>query len=120
MAKKQSQRSHISHRLLRVFKSRQMVIAVSTLVVGLLVVAVPDLKPIREELLTLIITLALAAIGSYTVHETASAERQPYIPREELRELVEDVLSDMVEEAIPSERNIEETTQHSEKHESPP
>jgi hypothetical protein len=110
MTKKKSRYSQRSHHILRVLKSRQMVIAFSTLVVGLLVLAVPELKPIREELLTLIITLALAAIGSYTVQETTSSRPQHPIPREELRELVEDVLSDME-----LEQN-EETTQHGEKH----
>jgi hypothetical protein len=119
MAKQKSQHSQTSYRFLRVLKSRQMVIAVSTLIVGLLVLVVPDLKPIREELLTLIITLALAVIGRYTVQDTASSERQKPIPREELRELVEEVLSDMVEEVRPSEEKVEETTQHDEKHPTP-
>ena len=110
MPKKKSQRSPVTHRLLKALKSRQMIIAMSTLVVGLLVLAVPDLKPIREELLTLIVTLALAVIGSYAFQETSSSDRQLQMPPDELRELVEDVLSEMVDEETPSGETDEETT----------
>jgi hypothetical protein len=111
MSRKKSKRPQVKNRLLKVLKSRQMIIALATLGVGLLVLAVPDLKPIREELLTLIITLALAAIGSYTVQETVSSERQRDLPREELREMVEDVFRDMVDEESTPEEDVEKTTQ---------
>lgn len=104
MTKKKSQRQ-VKNRLLKVLKSRQMVIAASTIVVALLILAIPELKAVREELLTLIITLALAAIGSYTVQDTTERERSLTVPREELREMVEDVLSDMVDERIHSEED---------------
>ena len=116
MPKKKSQRSRVTQRLLKALKSRQMIIAITTLVVGLLVLAVPDLKPIREELLTLIVTLALAAIGSYAVQETSSSDRQRQMPPEELRELIEDVLNEMVDEGTPSGETDEETIPHRKKH----
>jgi hypothetical protein len=110
MSKKKSTRLKARHPVVRVLKSRQMIIALSTFGVGLLVLAIPDLKPIREELLTLIITLALAAIGSYTMQETASTERQDKLQREEIRELVEDVLHDLAEEVNESKERHEEKT----------
>jgi hypothetical protein len=107
MSKKRVVASHI----VKLLKSRQMVIAVSTLFVSLLVLALPDLKPIREELLTFIITLALAIIGGYTLQENGQSGDKQNIEREELRELVEDVLQDMASERTTNEEASEEKQQ---------
>ena len=46
--------------LRRVVTSRRVIIALSTLLVGLLVIAVPILEPVRGELLMVVLSLALA------------------------------------------------------------
>jgi hypothetical protein len=85
--------------LLLVLKSRRVIIALSALVVGILMMAVPDLQPVRGELLTLVVTLALALIGGYSVEDAARlAKQRASIPPEEMRELIKDVLDGMVDE----------------------
>jgi hypothetical protein len=85
--------------LLIVLKSRRMIIALSALLVSLLVMAVPELEPVRNELLTLVITLALAVIGGYTIEDAARAGRErASMPPDQLREVIKDVLNGLVDE----------------------
>jgi hypothetical protein len=85
--------------LLLVLKSRRVIIALSALLVGLLMLAVPDLQPVRGEILTLVVTLALALIGGYSVEDAARIARdRASVPPEQLRELIKDVLDGMVDE----------------------
>lgn len=70
-----------------------------TLFVGLLTLAIPELQAVRGELLTLLITLALAIIGGYSLEDAAQAGRErSAVPAEELRELVKGALSEFVDE----------------------
>jgi hypothetical protein len=62
--------------LLLALRSRRVMIALSALIVGLLVIAFPALAAVRGEILTLLITLALAVIGGYSVEDAARAARE--------------------------------------------
>ena len=85
--------------LLMALKSRRVIVALSALVVSLLVMAEPRLAPIRQDILTLVVTFALAIIGGYTVEEAARAGREGAAMKpEEIRELIKDVLNGMVDE----------------------
>jgi hypothetical protein len=99
MPEDKSLRRPIIDPLLMALKSRRVIVALSALLMSLLVMAVPDLQPLRNEILTLVITLALAVIGGYTVEEAARAGRErTMIPDEAIRELIKDVLNGMVDE----------------------
>ena len=88
--------------LLLVLKSRRVIIALSALAVGLLLMAVPELEAVRAELLTLVIALALAVIGGYSVEDAAISARktlrrgqpEPDADDERLREAVRQVLAE--------------------------
>ncbi len=77
------------------FKSRRFIVALAALLVGLVTLAVPDMSAVREEILTLVIALALALIGGYSIEDAAKAGRDrandPSASRE-LRDLIVDVL----------------------------
>ena len=88
--------------LLLALKSRRVLIALCVLVVGLLTLAIPDLRPVHGELMTLLITLALAVIGGYSLEDAARAGREthPAAP-DELRDLIKEVLMDVVKDTPP-------------------
>jgi hypothetical protein len=80
-------------------KSRRVIVALSALIVSFLVVEIPELEPVRHDLLMLVITLALAIIGGYTVEEAARAGRErAAMKQDEIRDLVKEVLNGMVDE----------------------
>lgn len=94
-----SQRRPIIDPLLEVLKSRRVLIALASLLVGVLLMAVPELYPLRGELLVLVISLALALIGGYSVEDAVSlAKQQPQSP--ELKEQIRAVIEAMVEESL--------------------
>jgi hypothetical protein len=85
--------------LLMALKSRRVIVALSALVVSVLVMAEPRLVPIRQEMLTLVVTLSLAIIGGYTVEEAVRAGRErAEIPNEKLRQLIKDLLAELIDE----------------------
>jgi len=101
MFEDKSTRRPVIDPLLLALKSRRVMVALSALIVGLLTLAVPEIEAVRGEVLTLLITLALALIGGYSVEDAARAGRaradQP--PSEDtLRQLVKDVLDGLVDE----------------------
>jgi len=75
MSDEKQTRRPILDPLLLTLKSRRVLIAFVTLVVGALVMAVPELEAVRTEMLTLLITLALALIGGYSIEDAARAAR---------------------------------------------
>ena len=88
--------------LILALKSRRVLIALRALIVGLLTLAIPDLQPVRGEIMTLLITLALAVIGGYSIEDAARAGRErAALPPEDLRELVKDTLTDLIDEIKP-------------------
>ena len=77
-------------------------VALCVLIVGLLTLAIPDLRPVHNELMTLLITLALAVIGGYSLEDAARAGRTTQSPApDELRDLIKDVLMDVVNDTPP-------------------
>src|SRR5689334_11208934 len=88
--------------LLLALKSRRVLVALCVLIVGLLTLAIPDLRPVHGELMTLLITLALAVIGGYSLEDAARAGRatQSAAP-DELRDLIKEVLMDVVKDTPP-------------------
>lgn len=85
--------------LLRALKTRQVLIALSAVVVGLLVMALPELEAVRGELLTLVISLALALIGGYSLRDAARLARERNGDgSDDLRELVKQLLIELIEE----------------------
>ena len=79
--------------------SRRVVIALSALLVGLLVIVIPQLEAVRGELLVIVGSLGLALIGGTRRNgkskETCDAS-EPFAvdPRDMLRDLIEDALDD--------------------------
>jgi hypothetical protein len=94
-----SHRRPIIDPLLLALKSRRVLIAVAALLVGLLMSVLPELEPARDELLMLLITLALALIGGYSIEDAASAGRERASQQnQELRRLVKDVIGEVIDE----------------------
>jgi len=62
--------------LLLALKSRRVLIAMSALVVSILIGLLPGLATVHEELLTVVIALALALIGGYSLEDAALAARR--------------------------------------------
>jgi hypothetical protein len=99
MSEDKSLRRPIIDPLLLALKSRRVLVALCTLVIGVLVMAVPEIQPVRGELLTLLITLALAVIGGYSLEDAAHAGRDnSAVSSEDLRGLIKDALNDFVNE----------------------
>lgn len=104
-----SQRRPIIDPLLEVLKSRRVLIALASLLVAVLLMAIPELYPLRGELLVLVISLALALIGGYSVEDAVSlAKQQPKEPL--LKEQIRAVIEAMIEESL---RELEQQKQHS-------
>lgn len=94
-----SKRRPLIDPLLEVLKSRRVLIALASLIVGVMLMAVPELYPLRGELLVLVISLALALIGGYSVEDAVSlAKQQP--KSSELQEQIRAVIEAMVEESL--------------------
>jgi len=89
--------------LLLALKSRRVLVALSALLVGLLLLAVPELEAIRGELLTLVISLALAVIGGYSVEDAARAARQSDISPE-LRDQIKTAVVAIIDELADREQ----------------
>jgi hypothetical protein len=88
--------------LLLALKSRRVLVALCVLIVGLLTLVIPDLKPIHNELLMLLITLALAIIGGYSLEDAARAGRESKNQTpDDLRDLIKEVLMDVVNDPPP-------------------
>lgn len=86
--------------ILLALKSRRVIVALCTLLVGLLVLAIPDLDAVRGELLVLLLTLALAVIGGYSVEDAARAAREHVQDKTmtdgELRDLLWEVVDEII------------------------
>jgi hypothetical protein len=86
--------------LLLALKSRRVIVALCALIVGLLVIAVPELEAVRTELLTLLITLALAVIAGYSVEDAAGAARRrdPALDEADTRRLIREIVDGLLDE----------------------
>lgn len=95
MPEDKTQRRAVIDPLLLVLKSRRVLVAICALMAGLLTIAVPEMAFVRAEVLVLLITLALALIGGYTIEDAATAARQSNpspIPETQIRELVDAII----------------------------
>lgn len=92
--------------LAALLRSRKVLIVVAAIITSILVSAVPELLPVRNEILTLVMTGALALVGGITVEDAAKAGRDRAAEpvktlREEIRELVNELLDEMTAEPEP-------------------
>ncbi|MEL6524966.1 MAG: hypothetical protein AAFQ07_04575 [Chloroflexota bacterium] len=62
--------------LLALLKSRRVLVALIALLVGMLMQIVPALAPLESELMILLVSLALALIGGYSLEDAVIAARQ--------------------------------------------
>lgn len=61
--------------LILALKSRRVIVALFTILVSLLVLAVPELAHVRNEILTIVLTLALSLIAGLSWEDAATAGR---------------------------------------------
>lgn len=76
MSNLSDERHPIVDSLLMALKSRRVLIASVTLLVGIITLAIPELEVVRDELLTLLITVSLVMIGGYSIKDAAFAARE--------------------------------------------
>lgn len=62
--------------IMAILKSRKFIVALASLLVSLLVLAIPDLTEVRGELLTLLVAFGLALIGGITIEDAAAKGRE--------------------------------------------
>jgi hypothetical protein len=100
MIEDKTQRRPIIDPLLLALKSRRVIIALAALVVGALVTWIPALKSVQGELLALVITLALALIGGYSMEDAARAGREvkPVSTDDATRTLIKEAVISLVAE----------------------
>jgi len=87
--------------ILLALKSRRVIVALVTLLVGVLLLAVPELNAVQGELLTLLLTLALTVIGGYSLEDAVRASREvaPMQDTDEnLRHLMREVVNAVLDE----------------------
>lgn len=92
--------------LLMVLKSRRVIIALVSLLVGMLVLAVPQLEALHSELLVLVVSLALALIGGMSVEDAVIAAKQSTSDasiRQQIDEAVDAIIDEMLSEV---EKNL--------------
>jgi len=101
--------------LLMVLKSRRVLIALASLIVGIIVMTVPELEALHSELLILVISLALSLIGGLSLEDAVIAAKQkPVEPdvREEVREAIDAIIDKFLtetEQLLLRSGNIEDT-----------
>jgi hypothetical protein len=99
MVNDKSQRRPLIDPFLLALKSRRVLVAIAALLVGMLTLALPEVAALRGEILTLVIALALALIGGYSLEDAAGVGRERATASPEaLRELVKEVLAGLVDE----------------------
>lgn len=99
MTEDKSKRRPIIDPLIMILKSRRVIIALVSLLVGSVILIAPELQLVHQELLTLVLALALILIGGLSIEDAVIAARQ--IPVEnDVRELVEAAMDAIVDEAF--------------------
>lgn len=85
--------------ILNLLRSRKVLTALVALGMAILIALVPDLQPVRGELYTFVLALAIALIGGTTIEDAArhvSANPDPQkSPRDAARALGEVVLEEV-------------------------
>lgn len=101
MSEKELVASSKSERLLRALTSRRVVMALVTLLIGILTLAVPDLQPLHDELLVIVVSLALVLISGMDAHEAARIGReQAEKANEDLQYRVKHLLNELIDEVL--------------------
>jgi len=90
--------------IMAILRSRKFIVAAASLLISLLVLAVPDLAEVRGELLTLLVAFGLALIGGITIEDAAAKGREaaaaPAVPpAEAILDLVKAALESMFDRA---------------------
>jgi hypothetical protein len=102
MIEEKHKRRPVIDPLLLVLKSRRVVVALAALIVGALVAAVPELETVQGELLTLVISLAFALIGGYTIEDATRIGRETQ-PPDTLHATVSELVEALLAERQPDE-----------------
>ena len=90
---------------LRVLRSRRVLVALAVLMVGLLTLLIPELQAVHDQLVVLIVTLALMLIGGVSIDEAARiAKEQNGQDDERLRELIKELLGELFEEMVAEQK----------------
>ncbi len=102
--------------LLLALKSRRVLVALAALVLGLLLAHFPALHSVQQELFVLLITLALAVIGGYSLEDAAYAARatppaSAAVDEAALRGLLRHLLVELLAEALEDAHTEEEGTE---------
>ena len=93
-----TKRTPIIDPLLLALKSRRVIIALVTVVIGALMLAVPGLAAVQSELLVLLLTVALAVIGGYSLEDAAIAARQTPVLTDDLKQQLRDLIDAVLDE----------------------
>lgn len=89
--------------LLDLLKSKRALVSLATIVVSILILAVPSLDSLRGELLTLVTALALVLIGGYTVSDAAAAGKtSAAVPTQDLKTVVDDAANQIINALAPA------------------
>lgn len=84
--------------ILLLLKSRKVIVSLSALLLNLLIVAVPELAPLRGELMTVITALALALIGGIAYEDGARTARgAAALPPQPSAEIIKSLFGDLVD-----------------------
>ncbi len=98
MENKQNRRVLIDP-LLMILKSRRVLIAIASLIVGMIVMTIPQLEALHDELLILVISITLSLIGGLSVEDAVLASKQ--VPLEsDIRKHVEAAVDAILEEML--------------------
>lgn len=98
MENKQNRRVLIDP-LLMILKSRRVLIAMTSLIVGLIVMAVPQLEALHNELLILVVSLSLSLIGGLSLEDAVIAAKQAPV-KDEMRQLIDAATDAIIDEML--------------------
>jgi hypothetical protein len=104
MNTEKNQRRPIIDPLIMALKSRRVIIAICALLVGSVTMLVPQLEAVRAELLMLLITIALAVIGGYSIEDAAHAARgrDTSLDNADVQQLIRETIERVMDETMPS------------------
>lgn len=108
MQHKENRRAVIDPILL-LLKSRRVLIALVSLILSIVVIAIPTLQAVHSELLVLVMTLALVLIGGLSIEDAVLASRQqPF--NDELQDLIHATTDAIIDELLENEETIWDET----------
>lgn len=85
--------------IVALLKSRKTIVTIVALLINLLIAAVPDIAPLREELMTIVTGLALGLVGTIAWEDSARAARESVAEVIDVsdEELIKELLGDAVD-----------------------